>query len=90
MALQFVDWISIVAFFVISLAVGIAVAKRAGQMPKSCRAAYLKATRGKASPRAAIKAHCLECVGWNRQEVQLCTGTACPLWMYRPFLKGGR
>jgi len=30
MALQFVDWISIVAFFVISLAVGIAVAKRAG------------------------------------------------------------
>jgi hypothetical protein len=54
-------------------------------MPKSCRATYLKATRGKASPRVAIKAFCLECVGWNRPEVARCTATACPLWMYRPW-----
>lgn len=62
-----------------------AVAARAGQMPKSCRATYLKATRGKASPRVAIKAFCLECVGWNRAEVRRCTATACPLWLYRPW-----
>ncbi len=62
-----------------------AIAERAKQMPKSCLATYLKATRGKASPRAAIKAFCTECVGWNRQEVHRCTATACPLWMYRPF-----
>jgi hypothetical protein len=54
-------------------------------MPKSCRAAYLKATCGKASPRMAIKAFCLECCGWQRKEVRLCTGLACPLWAYRPF-----
>lgn len=62
-----------------------AVADRSEQMPRSCRAGYLKATRGKASPRVAIKAFCLECVGWNRQDVQRCTATACPLWMYRPW-----
>jgi hypothetical protein len=58
-------------------------------MPKSCGAEYLQATRGKASPRVAIKAFCLECVGWNRPEVARCTATACPLWMYRPFRRGG-
>ena len=62
-----------------------AIASRVGQMPQSCRATYLKAARGKASPRAAIKAFCLECVGWNRQEVARCTATACPLWTYRPW-----
>ena len=62
-----------------------AIARRAKQMPSSCRASYLKATRGKASPRVAIKAQCLECVGWQRPEVARCTATACPLWMYRPW-----
>jgi hypothetical protein len=61
------------------------IAQRAGQMPKSCRAGYLKAAEGKASPREAIKAQCLECVAWNRAEVRRCTATACPLWMYRPW-----
>ncbi|HUF08545.1 MAG TPA: hypothetical protein VMO47_04435, partial [Rhodothermales bacterium] len=31
MALQAIDWVSIIGFFVISLAIGVAVAKRAGQ-----------------------------------------------------------
>lgn len=65
-----------------------AIAQRAGQMPTSCRTTYLRATRGNASPRVAIKAFCTECVGWNRREVQRCTATACPLWMYRPFMEG--
>ena len=66
-----------------------AIAKKAAGMPESRRAGYLKATRGKASPRAAIKAQCLECVGWNRAEVICCTGWACPLWKYRPFTEDG-
>ena len=67
-----------------------AIAERAAQMPKSCRRRYLKATRGKASPRVAIKAFCLECCGWQRQEVRICTNLACPLWEYRPFAEGKR
>ena len=65
-----------------------AIAARVTQMPGSCRATYLKATRGKASPRVAIKAFCAECVGWDRAEVTRCTDTVCPLWMYRPFRRG--
>jgi len=66
-----------------------AIARRLSQMPESSRRTYLKATRGEASPRTAIKAFCCECVGWERKEVTLCTGWACPLWKYRPFAKTG-
>ena len=62
-----------------------AIAARVSQMPKTSVSTYLKATRGRASPRVAIKAFCMECVGWSRGEVTNCTATACPLWMYRPF-----
>ena len=64
-----------------------AIARRASEMPKAYRPNYLRAARGKASPRMAIKAFCLECVGWQRQEVRRCTGVACPLWRYRPFVE---
>ena len=59
------------------------VESRAIQMPLLYRAGYLRAAAGKASPRAAIKAFCLECVGWDRKEVSLCTAPACPLYPYR-------
>ena len=62
-----------------------AVERRADKMPVSARRVYIRAVRGKASPRAAIKAHCLECMGWERQGITECTGWACPLWAYRPF-----
>jgi hypothetical protein len=61
-----------------------AVNDRAKQMPSSYRGGYLRAVEGEASPREAIKAHCLECVGWVRGEVTQCTARACPLWAYRP------
>ena len=64
-----------------------AIAKRLVEMPESYRGTYLKATRGEASPRVAIKSFCSECVCWNRAEVRACTDTACPLWKYRPFRK---
>ena len=44
-----------------------------------------KAFTGKASPRGAIKAMCLSCVGFLPKEVRACTGYTCPLWSYRPF-----
>ncbi len=58
--------------------------RRLAQMPPSHRNSYRQAVSGEASPREAIKAHCLECMGWNRAEVAQCTGRACPLWFYRP------
>ena len=66
------------------------IKNRLSQMPKSAQRAYLRATRGKASPLAAIKAQCLECIGWERAEIAQCTGFACPLWMYRPWKAEGK
>ena len=63
------------------------VENRLAQTPPKSRLGYLAAVEGRASPRAAIKAFCLECVGWQRSEVTACTALACPLWAYRPFRK---
>ena len=67
-----------------------AVQRIAGIMPSLYRGSYLRTATGNASPREAIKAHCLECCGWDRAEVSRCTGLACPLWCYRPFVRGKR
>lgn len=61
-----------------------AIAARTAQMPVSCRGTYRRAVEGR-SLRAAVKAFCLECVGWKREEVAACTALACPLWPVRPF-----
>lgn len=44
---------------------------------------------GKASPRQAVKAACLECVAYDEAEVRACTAPACPLWNLRPFQRCG-
>lgn len=61
-----------------------AIAKRRADIPKKYRNTYDKAISGR-SLRSAIKAHCLECVCWQRDEVRLCTSLACPLWAVRPY-----
>ena len=47
---------------------------------------------GDASPRQAIKLHCLECWGYVRTETALCDNVSCPLFAYRPYQtpQGGR
>lgn len=65
-------------------------AKRAGRLattPTSCRGHFVAAWAGKCSPRRAIKAQCLECIGFERQDITDCTSYACPLWNFRPFQK---
>jgi len=47
-----------------------------------------RAYAGSASPRQAIKAFCLQCVGYQRQDVAGCTAVACPLHKYRPYQRG--
>jgi hypothetical protein len=61
-----------------------AIARRLESMPETCRRTYLRAMQG-CSMAAAVKAFCMECVGWNRDEVARCTAPACPLYPYRPF-----
>ena len=53
--------------------------------PVSSRGSLTRAFAGEASPRAAIKAAYLACVGFQRAQVTDCTGYSCPLWMYRPY-----
>lgn len=59
------------------------------QAPQSCQKALREAFSGTASPRAAIKAQCLACTGYDRETVKNCTGYSCPLWKYRPYQTAG-
>ena len=61
------------------------IAKRRADMPRAYRHNYDKAMSGR-SLKAAVKAFCLECVQWDRNEVKLCPSVACPLYPYRPFV----
>ncbi len=60
------------------------IADRRAQMPQIHRSNYDKAVQRK-SMKAAVKAFCLECVCWQKEEVRLCTSLACPLYPYRPY-----
>ena len=52
------------------------------QIPTKYRGLHERAMSGK-SRKAAIRAHCLMCVGWQAREVELCTAKGCPLYPYR-------
>ena len=56
--------------------------KRLPQIPGKYRSLYLRAWGGK-SRKAAIRAFCLECTGYDAAEVRRCTDGACPLYPYR-------
>jgi hypothetical protein len=57
--------------------------------PQSVQKTLREAFSGAASPRKAIKAMCLTCLGFDRQEIKNCSAHACPLWTYRPFQDEG-
>ncbi len=59
------------------------IAERLSQMPKQYRATYKRAMTGR-SRKAAMRAFCGECCGWEIKEVFLCTDYGCPLFPYRP------
>lgn len=58
--------------------------ERVKAMPERYRNNYRKAMSGM-SKAAALKAFCLECTNWEREEVRKCTSPACPLYPYRPY-----
>jgi hypothetical protein len=61
------------------------ITKVLSQAPESAKGCLQEAFSGSASPRRAIKAFCLVCVGFERESIKNCTSLACPLWKYRPF-----
>jgi hypothetical protein len=65
------------------------VAKRLATCSPMFRPVLEKAYSGDASPKKAIKAMCLECVGYDRESIRSCTGYSCPLWLYRPYQTEG-
>ncbi len=58
------------------------IAERRAQMSKQYRPTYNRAMNGK-SRKAAMRAFCCECCGWEIREVFLCTDLGCPLYPYR-------
>jgi len=57
-------------------------ASRLSNVPPKYRDLYRRAYEGK-SRKAAIRAHCLECVYWSADEVRRCTAPACALFEFR-------
>lgn len=53
--------------------------------PSSFGGVLQHAFKGSASPRQAIKAKCLTCSNYQRNEITDCTIRLCPLWAYRPY-----
>jgi len=62
------------------------IARRLKDIPKVYRKFYEKAVKNASKP-AAIKAFCLECCMWKKNEVINCTSLACPLYLVRPFVE---
>lgn len=62
--------------------------KRVAEAGPLYRTIMVKAFAGDCSPRQAIKAQCLICVGYDRDSVTNCTGFSCPLWSFRPYQPG--
>ncbi len=52
------------------------------EVPAKYQRLFERARTGR-SRKAAIRAHCLMCVGWLEREVEKCTSPTCPLFHYR-------
>jgi hypothetical protein len=53
-------------------------------IPKSYKNNYTKAIEGN-SRKEALKAKCLDCMCWQKDEIKICEIDWCPLWPYRPY-----
>jgi hypothetical protein len=65
------------------------IACRLAEIPKKYRKIYKKAVETNSKPEA-IKAFCLECVCWQKNEIINCSCLACPLYGLRPFIEQER
>ena len=65
------------------------VIRYAQNIPSKYQQVYLRAATGKSSPREAIKAKCLDCVGYEEpsNRIRACSAKTCPVWQFRPYQK---
>jgi hypothetical protein len=52
-------------------------------IPTKCQNVFRNAFKGNRP--AAVKANCLECMGYSRAEVYACNTETCPMHKLRPF-----
>lgn len=57
------------------------------EIPVKFRPLFQRCLNKEASPRQAIKMHCLTCVGFETNDVANCRVERCPLHCYRPYQK---
>ena len=62
------------------------IAERLEIIPDTYKNQYRKAVKKKAL-RASVNSLCLECCGYLRKEVTMCTDLACPMYLVRPYQK---
>ena len=65
-----------------------AVTRRADEVrntPAKARTLVSRALSGAISPRQAIKARCLQCCNYDRDEIRHCSAYGCVLHAYRPY-----
>jgi len=55
---------------------------RTTAIPRRFQPVYARALAAK-SRKAAIRAFCLECCGWDASEVHNCSDNGCPLYAFR-------
>jgi hypothetical protein len=60
------------------------IARHRAGMPERFRKRYDLAMSGR-SRKAAMQSFCVECCGYEFQEVRRCTSSECPLFPYRPL-----
>ena len=58
------------------------------QAPETQKLTLSRALAGTASPRQAIRAKCLDCCAFDRNEVRHCPAVLCALHRYRPYQIG--
>ena len=54
-------------------------------IPETMQRPFKSSYLGKKCFPDIIKAKCLDCSGYERQEVKNCTVTSCPIWRFRPY-----
>lgn len=54
-------------------------------LPDTCKRGWYDCFTSKSTNKRAIKAKCLDCSNYQREEVVECTVKTCPLWNFRPF-----
>jgi len=64
---------------------GTVKAKYLGLVSSSFQNLIYKVYTGKASRPDCIKAKCLDCSCFNKEEIKLCTSELCPLFAIRPY-----